>query len=275
MLKNIFALSFLFIVTAFGATAAIAAPPAPNLEVMTWQGNATPLVESPYQYTSRVQNIGNRTANGVIMTIEFPLTNTSPTRHILGKLTGVQTPQGTCSVVSNKIVCNFGNIGANQSRQVSFTFEFQVATTVPTITSSVTTTSTNEVNPTNNLRSFTPAIAYPDNVVGQGTFLVSSCTGTNLTSFYECELFPSSIQSVLSLEFNLGGTLGVTGYPTYTGFWDQNSLPLNKTLHFTIDGGTGTEVEFNGFASSGACFKGITTFPQNPNYNSAYRVCRQ
>ncbi|MBK6749640.1 MAG: hypothetical protein KA956_08390 [Pyrinomonadaceae bacterium] len=272
-LKSFAALSLLTIVTVFGAANAAAAQ-APNLEVMTWQGNATPLVESPYTYTTRVKNVGNRTANNVTLTVEFPLTNTSPNRHILGKLTGVQTPQGTCSVVSNKIVCNFGNMNNNQIRQVSFTFEFQVATTAPTLKSTATTTSTNEANAANNTRSFTPAVRYPDNVISSGNYLVTSCSGTNLTSFYECELYPSSQQS-FDMDLNLGGTISIQQAPTYTGLWDQNGLPANKTLHFTIDGGMGTEVIFNGFATSGSCFEGIATFPQSPNYNAAYRVCEQ
>lgn len=269
MFKYIFAVSFLTITAAFGATTAMAAS-GPNLSVLAWQGSSTPLVESPYQYTSRVQNIGNKTANGVVMTIEFPLTSTSPNKYILGKLSAITPGSGTCSIVSNKIVCNFGNIARNETRQVTFTFEFQVATTLPTITSSVTTTSNNEQVPANNTRATTPAIRYPDNVMTSGTYVVSSCTGTNLTSFYECEVSPGSIQTLLSLEFNLGGTLSVTGYPMYTGLWDQYTLQ-NKSLHFTIPG----ELDFNGFASNGACFKGITTFPQNSNYKSAYRVCEQ
>ena len=272
-LKSFAALSLLTVVTVFGAANAAAAQ-APNLEVMTWQGSATPLVESPYQYTSRVKNVGNQPAQGVSMTVEFPLTNTSPNRHILGKLSGVQASSGTCSVVSNKIVCNFGNLGNNQVKYVRFTFEFQVATTAPTLKSTVTTTNTNEVTPTNNTRSFTPAVRYPDNIISSGNYIVTSCTGTNLTSFYECELYQSSQQS-FDMDLNLGGTISIQQAPTYFGFWDQNGLPANKTLHFTIDGGSGTEVEFNGFATNGACFEGITTFPQSSNYNAAYRVCEQ
>lgn len=266
---------FMIILFAVGTVSVFAAPPSPpNLEVMTWQGNSSPLVESPYQYTSRVKNIGNQTATGVTTTVEFPLTNTSPTRYILGKLTGIQASGGTCSVVSNKIVCNFGNIGQNQTKYVRFNFEFQVATTAQTLISTVSTTSGNEFNPANNTRSLSPTLTYPDNIVSSGTFLVSSCTGRSLTSYYECEISSGSVQTGLSLDLNLGGTLIVTGYPNYFGFWDQNTMP-NKSLHFTIDGGTGTEVEFNGFATSGACFEGITAFPQSPNYNAAYRVCRQ
>lgn len=272
--QSITARLFMFVLFAVGAGTVFAAPPAPNLEVMTWQGNTTPLVESPYQFTSRVKNIGNQTASGVTMTVEFPLTNTSPTRYILGKLTGIQASGGTCSVVSNKIVCNFGNIGQNQVKYVRFTFEFQVATIVPTITSTVSSTSGNENNPANNSRSFTPVPRYPDNIISSGTYVVTTCTGTNLTSFYECELFPSSQQS-FEMDLNLGGTITIPQAPGYTGLWDQTGQPTNKTLHFTIDGGTGTEAIFNGFATSGVCFEGITTFPQNSNYNSAYRVCEQ
>lgn len=272
--------SALLFIAAFGvigivnSTTLAAPPPRPDLSVQTWQGSSTPLVESPYQYTTRVKNIGNQTAQNVTVTVEFPLTATSPTRHILGKLSGVQPSSGTCSIVSNRIVCNVGSIGNNQTKQVSFTVEFQVATTAPTLKTTATTTSTNEQNAGNNTLSFTPAVRYPDNVIIGGRYLVTSCTGTALTSFYECELYPSSQQS-FEMDLISGGTIGIPIAPTYTGIWDQNSLPLNKTLHFTIDGGTGTEADFNGFATNGSCFEGITIFPQNSNYNAAYRVCEQ
>ncbi len=273
-------LNALLFIAAFGvigivnSTTRAAPPPAPNLSVLTWQGSSTPLIESPYQYTTRVKNIGNQTAQSVTITVEFPLTATSPTRHILGKLSGVQTSSGTCSIVSNKVVCNVGSLGNNQTKQVSFTFEFQVATTAPTLKTTATTTSANEQNASNNTLSFTPAVRYPDNVITGDRYLVTSCTGTGLTSFYECELFPSSQQS-FEMDMISGGTISIPVAPTYTGIWDQNSLPLNKTLHFTIDGGSGTEADFNGFATSSTCFEGITVFPQNSNYNAAYRVCEQ
>ena len=273
-LKSFSALLLLTAIVALGSAAFASPPPAPDLEVMTWQGNTSPLVESPYTYTTRVKNVGNRTANNVSLTVEFPLTNTSPNRHILGKLTGVQTPQGTCSLLSNKIVCNFGNMSNNQVRQVSFTFEFQVAAAAPTLRSTAATTSTNEANAANNSLSFTPAVRYPDNVISSGNYVVTSCSGTNLTSFYECELYPSSQQS-FDMDLNLGGTISIQQAPTYTGMWDQLGQPANKSLHFTIDGGSGTEVIFNGFATSGTCFEGIATFPQSSSYNAAYRVCEQ
>ncbi len=267
--RSFAALSLLTVVTVFGAANAAAAQ-APNLEVRPWQGNASPVVESAYQYTTRVKNIGNQTAQNVKIVVEFPLTNTSPNKYILGKLTGVSASSGTCSTAGNKITCNVGNLGNNQTKFVTFTFEFQVATIAPTLKTTATTDSTNEQNAANNTLSFTPSVTYPINELTPGSYIVSSCTGTGLTSFYECELFPSSIQTVLGLDFNLGGTLSVTNYPQYTGFWDQAVLP-NRSLHFTVTG----ELEFTGFASSTNCYKGITTFPNSTVYNSAYRVCRQ
>lgn len=272
--KSVTALSLFMALVSFGSASAIAAPPAPNLSVLAWQGSATPLVESPYQYTTRVKNIGNQTAQNVVVTVEFPLTNTSPTRYILGKLTSVSASSGTCSTAGNKITCNVGSIGNNQTRSVTFTFEFQVATTIPTLKTTATTTSQNEQNPGNNTLSFTPTLRYPDNVITGGSYLVTLCSGTSLTSFYECELFQSS-QQTFTMDLISGGTITIPQAPGYFGFWDQNNLPLNKTLHFTIESGTGTEAEFNGFAVSSTCFEGITNFPGNTGYNAPYRVCEQ
>jgi uncharacterized repeat protein (TIGR01451 family) len=271
--KSIIALSIFTVIASF-ASSATAAPPAPNLSVLAWQGSASPMVESPYQYTSRVRNIGNQTAQNVTITVELPQTNTSPTRHILGKLTSYSASSGTCSIVARKIVCNVGSLNNNQTKSVTFTFEFQVATNAPVFKTTATTGSTNEQNPNNNILAFAPTLAYPDNVITGGTYLATHCTGTNLTSFYECELYPSSQQS-FTMDLNSGGAISIPNEPLYSGFWDQNNLPFNKTLHFTLDGPSGTEAEFNGFAVSSTCFEGITTFPQSSAYNSAYKVCLQ
>lgn len=256
-----------------GATASSALPPpAPDLEVAPWQGSMTPTVETTYQYTTTVSNIGRRPADGVILTITFPATNTSPTKYVLGKLVGALPAGCVLAPAPNrtKVTCSLGTLAAGASRPISFGFEFQVATTSPTVTSAVTTTSSNEQNQSNNQASMTPTLNYPSNVVTTGTYLVSSCTGHALTSYYECEISPGSIQTGFSLDIDSGGTLGVTGYPLYSGVWDQNTL-IGRSLHFVIP----SEVEFNGFAVSGTCFEGISTFPNNSTYNSAYRVCRQ
>lgn len=272
-MKNLRILSTLALSLFTAAIAFAAPPPAPNLEVMAWQGNTTPMVESPYQYTTRVRNVGNQTAQNVQIVVEFPLTNTSPTRYILGKLSAVSASSGTCSTAGNKITCNVGSIGNNQTRSVTFTFEQQVATTAAFMKTTASTTSTNEQNAANNQRTLNLTRNYPVNEVTGGRYLVTLCTGTNLTSFYECEMSPGSTQT-FEMDLNSGNTVSIPQDPNYFGMWDQNTL-LNRSLHFTVESGMGIEAEFNGFASSGTCFKGITTFPQSPNYNSAYRVCLQ
>ncbi len=272
-MKNLRILSTLALSLFTAAVAFAAPPPAPNLSVLPWIGNAGPVVESPYQYTTRVRNIGNQTAQNVVITVEFPLTNTSPTRYILGKLSSVSASSGTCSTAGNKITCNVGSLGNNQTKSVTFTFEQQVSTVAPFMKTTASTSSLNEQNANNNQLPLNLNVSYPTNEVTGGRYLVTSCTGTNLTSFYECEKSPGSTQTY-EIDLNVGNTVSIPQDSNYFGMWHQNTL-LNRSLHFTVESGLGTEAIFNGFASSGTCFKGITTFPQSPTHNSAYRVCVQ
>ncbi len=270
-LKTVSVLSFLFVFAAFAASA-VTVQAAPNLRVQAWQGQNQPFVESPYQYTTRVGNIGNSNADNVKLVIEFPLTNTSPQQHILGKLTGIQSG---CQVVSNKLECNLGTVIPGDTRFISFNFEFQVATTAPTLISTASTNTSGELNPNNNWASITPILRYRNNPISSATVLVTSCSGTGLTSFYECELYPSSQQSFV-MELNQDHTISIPIANTYTGIWDQLAAPTNRTLHFTIADGGNVEAEFNGFAVSSTCFEGIATFPGSTSgFNAAYRVCEQ
>lgn len=240
----------------------------PNLRVFQWQGPATATVNTAYQYRVRVRNMGNQPALGVKLTIDLPLTNTSPTQHILGKVTGLQTG---CAIVNKKIVCDLLTLNPNNTQIISFNYEYPVTTKPLQLMATATTTSTNEVNPNNNFLGLNPSVAYFSNQLTSANVLVSLCTGTNLTSFYECELYPSSIQS-FTMTLDQGGTISNLPEPGYFGNWDQNSGA--NTLHFNIsDGASGAE--FNGFGSSGTCFEGITTFTPASNYMSAYKVCVQ
>jgi len=133
MRKLIIALSLVSAFVALSAGTLYAAPPQPaDLRVMPWQGPASAMVNSPYQYTVTVKNIGGRAASDVKVTVDFPLTNTSPTKYILGKLTGID-PQ-KCQIVSNKLECNLGNLSVNQSKFFTFNFELPVSTRTITFT---------------------------------------------------------------------------------------------------------------------------------------------
>lgn len=266
MLKNIFALSFLIIASAAGVMAS-----QPNLDVQPWVGNMSPQVETTNQYTVTVRNIGTQTAQAVRVVLAFPVTATSPNKYIMGKFIGALPTGCTLAPLPNRttVTCQLGNMNGGAVRPITFGFQFQVANVVPTITATASVGQGNEQNANNNFASMTPTLTYPDNIVTTGQYAVSSCTGRGLTSYYECEISPSSVQSVLRFDVDSGGTLAVTGYPLYTGIWDQNTI-INKSLHINIP----SELDFNGFAVSSTCFEGLTTFPSTTVYNSAYRICR-
>jgi hypothetical protein len=139
------------------------------------------------------------------------------------------------------------------------------------MTATASTTTPNEINPNNNTDSRTQTVGYVSNQIASADVLVSLCTGTGLTSFFECELFPSSIQS-FTMRLEQGGTITNLPDPNYYGNWDQNISP--QQLHFLITDGI-DGAEFNGFGANANCFDGITNFIPASTYNSAYRVCRQ
>lgn len=235
----------------------------PDLSV-DFRGQNSPFVYSPYTYRVRVDNIGTAKAFNVNLVVDLPLTDTSPSQDILGKLSGVDSK---CQVVSNRLECDLRNIKPGKGKTVRFNFEFPVST--KTLEMKATASTANDSNPANNEDTKTPNFRYPNNVISSGTILNSHCTGQNLTSYFECELFPSSLSShSVILEGN--GMITFT-QPGYSGTWYQ---PTSKQLHFEYSDGTNTVAEFNGFATSATCFEGLTTFP-NSNYVSPYKVCIQ
>ncbi len=263
---SIVALSLLLVIIAAGANTAFALPqPPPDLQV-EWQGPSSSAVKSPYLYTVKVKNLG-KSASGVKVIVEFPLTNTSPTKYILGNLSGLSNG---CSVVSNKLECNLSTINKNRTSSFSFTFEIPVTTQTRQFRAPDTTTTAGETNLQNNTATFTPSLSYPSNQIISANLLNSHCTGQSLTSYFECEKFPGSIMSH-SATLVSGGSVDL-GMAGYGGSWYQTTP---QQLYFNYTENNVIVAEFNGFATSATCFEGITTFPQNLNYNSAYKVCIQ
>lgn len=264
---RITALSFLLIFFAFSANAASAAPQPPNLQVQL-QGPASAFVNSPYIYTVNVKNIGGSTAAGVKVIVDFPLTDTSPTTHILGLLSGIDN---RCQVVANKLQCDLDSIMKNRNKPFTFNFALPVSTKVLELKATGSTTTPGEVNQANNTATIVPSLSYLSNQLSSANVLVSHCTGQGLTSYFECELFQSSISN-FTMTLNTGGTMTLPA-PGYTGQWDQLSSP--QQLHFIITDGNGFTAEFNGYATGPTCFEGMTTFIPNNNYISPYKVCVQ
>lgn len=266
---KIMVLSFFMVFMALGASVVYAAPPPPVDLRVQMQGPATAFVKSPYVYTVEVKNIGGANAAGVKVIVDLPLTDTSPTRHILGNLSGIQSG---CQVIANKLECSLGTINKNKSKSFTFNFALPVSTKTLEIKASGSTTTPGEANLQNNIAALTPALGYATNQITSANVLVSHCTGTGLSSYFECELFPSSISSfTMTLNADWTITLPVSGYTTQ---WNQNVSP--QQLNFTItETSTGEIVEFNGFATTNTCFEGMTTFTPNSGYVSPYKVCVQ
>lgn len=256
-------IAMMFVLIAIGAVAAVAQP---NLRVFNFNGPNSAKVNTPYQYSVRLRNIGNQPAQGVKLKIDLPLTNTSPTPHIMGKVTGL--PVG-CAIVARKIECNYSALTPNQQKNITFTLEYPVTTKPLAMTASATTTTPGEINANNNTIARSQTIGYFTNQLTSANVTVSLCTGTNLTSHFECELYPSSIQT-FTMTLQPGGTISLP-YPGYTGTWSQNTA---SELAFTItDGFEGAS--FSGFSSGASCFEGITNFIPVSTYNSPYKVCVQ
>ncbi|MEO6390349.1 MAG: hypothetical protein ABIP75_00775 [Pyrinomonadaceae bacterium] len=191
--QKLIALSYIIAIVAFGAATAYASPQPADLRVQLL-APATVAPNSPYQYTVKVKNIGNSSAAGVVLSVTFPETNTSPQIYILGTLSGIPTD---CSVVNRKLQCTLNTVGKNVERVITFNLALPVSTKVLEVKATATTTTTNEFNPLNNVASSIPGFTYATNQLTSANVLVSMCTGQGLTSFFECELFPTAYLAVI------------------------------------------------------------------------------
>jgi hypothetical protein len=259
------------------ATEISAQPAPPDLRTTITQAPTTVMPRSPYQFTVNVRNIGNTHAQSAKLVVDFPLTDTSPQVFILGDLSGVLATQG-CSVISRKLNCNLGQINKNTSKNVTFNFAFPISTKTLQIKATASIVSgPADSNLTNNEVSYVPTFNYPVNQITSANVLVSLCTGTSLTSYFECEKFPSSIQH-FNMTLDAGGIITNLPDTNYIGNWTQNQTTapqLFQELQFTITDGTGSGATFSGFASTTNCFEGMTNFIPTSQYRSPYKVCVQ
>lgn len=215
-------------------------------------------------------NSGNRVADGVQLVITLPRTHTSPTVHVLGVLSAWDSP---CVRSGTNLNCALGSVGKGSSVTKQFTIAFPQAS-VPLVVGASVTTSSDELSTTNNNDSETASLLHPSTAVVVGKNAHNThCTGTDLTSYYECTLYPSSISSH-DIQFLAGGVIAfVPSQPGYTGTWSQ-ALGADRLVLEYFDGAS-LAARFNGYAVDGNCWEGITNFFPTSAYNSAYRVCMQ
>lgn len=216
--------------------------------------------------TVHVDNMGSGHANDVSIAIALPETATSPTTHVMGVVSNVDS---ACWEDGTLIKCILGRVRSGDSVSVSFDIALpQSAGDIEFYAS--TGSSSSETITSNNAVTEVATVLYPDLVLSGSVDVVNEhCTGSDLTAFYECELYPSSISShSITLESDLSITFA---YPGYTGSWSQ---PTDDSLWFEYVLAGQQRVEFVGNAVDGSCFEGLSTFT-GTGWVAPYRVCVQ
>ena len=246
------------------ASAAFAA--APDLTTTITAPTSTPYVYQSARWTVRVNNSGNKDATSVVLTIQLPKTNTSPSVYVMGTL-GAKS--AACTLSGTKLSCNLGTLKRSTSNSVYFDIALPESSGALTFSATASTTLA-ESNTANNASSSTASpLNYSPTVTGPRVMVNRHCTGTSLTSFYDCEVSSGSISSH-EVTFNSDGSISIAGAPDYGGTWSVNGTEL--VFEYTE---LGVPVaDFVGYGVDSLCWEGITVFPGSA-YVAPYEVCPQ
>ncbi len=211
-----------------------------------------------------VENVGNGSANSVVVDIDLPETNTSPTVHVMGDLDNIDS---ACVQSGTTLSCSLGRLKAGRSATVSFDIALPQSAGSLDFSATASTTSTDS-NASNNADDDSAVVLYPDLAITSQAFIINRhCTGQGLEAFYECELYPSSISShEIILETDGSITFSQAGY---SGAWGQDT---DDHLWFEYYYAGMVRLTFEGNAVDGDCFEGLTDFP-GTSYVAPYEVC--
>lgn len=216
------------------------------------------------RYTVTVNNIGNANTTTGSVVIQLPETSTTPI-YTMGT---VNAKSSVCTQSGTVLTCNIGGLRRGKSTSVYVDMTLPESAD-PIVFDAVVSTTNSENSTANNSASYT---ANPLNVpvssfTGAATVSNSHCTGTSLSAYYECTLFPSSIATHTTV-FNADHTITFPGYPDYAGTWATSG----NDLTFTYTHLGAVSAEFSGSGITTRCWDGLTTFPGS-TYVSPYRVC--
>lgn len=245
-----------------------AAGSGPDLTVTMSQPSGTNVYQTA-RYTVTVANTGNQTSNAGSLSIQLPRTHTSPTVYVLGTVNGMGVG---CTRSSTVITCPVARLRARTS--AAFTVDLTLPQNAAPLELVATVTSSGEQSTTNNRATLVADLHNVDQAIAttaDRSVTNDHCTGTGLTSYFECTLFPSSISSHDAV-FHPDGTVSIPADGSYGGHWWQ---PLPNQLAFNYTDGSGAVVvDFVGASVGNGCFEGITHFPNSTSsYLSPYRVC--
>lgn len=252
------------------ATALAARPPAQVDLSVRLIAPATVNIAQATSYTVTVSNLSQQSSGDISVQVRFALSNTSPQVFILGAVTGLDP---RCSLGDNMLNCRLAPLGRNGSTSFNYSYTAPVSTKPLQMTASVSATTADPALG-NNSATVLPSLVYPSLPITQSGINVRACTGTALTSFYECTQFPSSMMGFSAL-LKADQSIELV-QPGYSGSWSQNAAKTSLSMVLYEDQGQGpVQVStFSGWAINGArCFHGLATHTQSPNYVSPYEVC--
>jgi hypothetical protein len=252
------------------AAAPLTAQAASGSDLETAISNPGPVpVGVAARYTVNITNTGNRnSANPTTVTVQLPVTVTSPTVRVMGTVSNLSPG---CALSGTRVVCTIASVPRfGGTASVGFDMALPYSTAPMNFRADATTA--NERDQSDNSATMTASQTYTV-VSDAAPFTVTNrhCTGTNLSSFFECLLYPSSISSHTATLLP-GGTIDLSANPdagSATGTWSVNGTQLSMT--YTDNGDV--LGSFVGQGVDANCWEGRMTFP-NSTYLSMYRVCR-
>lgn len=253
------------------SAAAHAGPPNPRADLQVeLNAPATVDVNLPTTYSVTVTNLGGQTSNAINARVTLPLTNTSPQVFVLGTVSGLDP---RCSVVAKVLNCSLAALRKGWSTTFNYTYTAPVSTKSLQMTARAGSTSIDPVA-SNDSASVVPTLVYPVRAISSAAATTRLCSGSNLTSFFECTRYPSSISSFVA-SLNQDQSIGVAE-PGYSGRWSQNATRTSLKMEFFQDLGYGPVKvsEFNGMAIHGAnCFHGLGQHMGSNNEVSPFELC--
>lgn len=240
---------------------------ASDLRVTNTAAPATTNVYDAGRWNVQVSNIGNKNASSVTLTIQLPVTHTSPQVYVMGT---VGAKSSTCVTSGTTLSCTLGTINRGTSKSVYFDITLPESADPLTFVSTAVTTSV-ENSYTNNSDTDNASLTYyvPTFASFPATATIDHCTGTGLTAYYECTLFPSSISSHEHVFESNGDISFSSAYPVgYAGSWST----AGEYLYFNYTYLGLNEVTFVGRGVPGNCWEGLAEF-DGSTYVAPYYVC--
>lgn len=253
--------------TALSTVVSAAGPLVPDLRLTL----AAPSGQKVYQsgtFTYTIKNIGKKTAMGAKVVITLPSTATSPQVYMMGTLNSYST---RCTRSGLVLTCPLGNL-AKDAVTTIYVDVRPPYSAAPIVLSAVASTDTPEPNQTNNTINRTLTLGtWPIAMTFDAVITHSHCTGTTLSSYFECTMFPSSISSH-SATFHADGTISFPStYGPYSGTWTLT--PTENRLQFEYFESGNLVASFDGRGVGGNCVEGLVRFEPNNGYVSPYRFC--